>query len=116
MALAWIEMEFGRNTHPPELPVNEGGSRRGVGIEAAMMETPSLVIEGSCAAEGIVHGDNGFICRCDEASIAESIVNALPLCGQAGARARATIPVPWDDVAAMVEKRYQLLIEKKKQK
>ena len=84
--------------------------------EAAMMETPSLVIEGSCAAEGIVHGDNGFICRCDEASIAESIVNALPLCGQAGARARATIPVPWEDVAAMVEKRYQLLIEKKKQK
>ncbi|MBR4443292.1 MAG: glycosyltransferase [Clostridia bacterium] len=82
--------------------------------EAAMMGTPSLVIADSCAAEGITHGDNGFICQCSEESIADGIVNALPTCKAAGERARATIPVPWSDVAATIEARYQALIAKKK--
>ena len=83
--------------------------------EAAMMETPSLVIEGSCAAEGIRHGENGFICQCSPESIAEGIMDALPRCEAADAQARKTIPIPWENVAKMVEARYRALIEKKKQ-
>ena len=77
--------------------------------EAAMMDTPALVIEGSCAAEGIEHGVNGFLCRCDAESIADGIEDALPRCREAGERARASIPIPWEEVARMVEARYAAL-------
>ena len=30
--------------------------------EAAVMGTPALLIEGSCSAEGVVHGQNGYLC------------------------------------------------------
>ena len=83
--------------------------------EAAMMDTPALVIEGSCAAEGVIHGENGFLCQCDPESIARGIEEALPRCREAGVKARATIPIPWEKVAQMVEARYQALCERKKQ-
>ena len=82
--------------------------------EAAMMATPALVIEGSCAAEGIAHGDNGFLCRCETGDIADAIQQALPRCREAGLRARDTIPLSWEKVAEMVQARYQALCEKKK--
>ena len=82
--------------------------------EAAMMATPALVIEGSCAAEGIADEDNGFLCRCQVEDIAAAIQRALPLCHEAGLRARDTIPLSWDKVAEMVEDRYRALCAKKK--
>ena len=83
--------------------------------EAAMMDTPSLVIEGSCAAEGIENGVNGFTCQLSGEDIAAAIEAALPECAAAGLRARGSIPIPWEKVAEMVEARYSALCEKKKQ-
>ncbi|MBR3502644.1 MAG: glycosyltransferase [Clostridia bacterium] len=82
--------------------------------EAAMMGTPALVVEGSCAAEGIAQGDNGFLCRCDEKDIAAAIEKALPRCREVGRRAQETIPLSWETVSEAVEARYAALCEKKK--
>jgi len=82
--------------------------------EAAIAGTPTLAVEGSCAAEGIVHGDNGFLCRLSPEDIAQAIVAALPRCGEVGLRARQTIPTPWEAVAEQVEARYAALCEKKR--
>ena len=38
MALAWIQMQFGRNPHAPELPVNQRGAVRGIWILPAMVQ------------------------------------------------------------------------------
>lgn len=46
--------------------------------EAAAMGTPALLVRGSCSAEGVTHGDNGFLCEADPASIASGIMEALP--------------------------------------
>ena len=82
--------------------------------EAAAMGTPALLVENSCAAEGIAHQDNGFLCPNTPESIAECIEEALPLCTQVGERARATIPVPWEEIMAKAVARYERLIEKKR--
>ena len=44
--------------------------------EAAAMGTPALLVRGSCSAEGVTHGDNGFLCEADPASIASSVTGA----------------------------------------
>ena len=45
--------------------------------EAAAMGTPALLVRGSCSAEGVTHGDNGFLCEADPASIASGIITIL---------------------------------------
>ena len=82
--------------------------------EAAAMGTPALLIENSCAAEGIVHNDNGFLCQNSPESIALCIEAALPLCARVGERARATVPIPWKNIMEQVIARYERLIEKKR--
>ncbi len=81
--------------------------------EAAAMGTPALLVENTCSAEGIVHNDNGFLCQNTVESIAEAIVKALPHCAGVGARARDTIPIPWDVLIQQVVARYRRLIELK---
>lgn len=84
--------------------------------EAAAMGTPGLVVAGSCSAEGVQDEDNGFVCA-DESpeAIAEAIVRALPLAGQAGQRARETIPVSWGSIMAKVLAEYERLISTKQE-
>ena len=75
--------------------------------EAAAMGTPSVVVRGSSAAEGIEDGKNGYLCEDDPVSLASAIQaaladrNALIAVGRA---AKETIPIPWsvlvDDVLA----------------
>lgn len=78
--------------------------------EAAAMGTPGVVVAGSCSAEGIQDGENGFICP-DEGpeSIAQTILRALPLAQAAGVRARQTIPVSWMSIMERVVKEYERL-------
>ena len=78
--------------------------------EAAAMGTPALLVRGSCSAEGVTHGDNGFLCEADPASIASGIMEALPRAARAGARARDTIPIPWALLMEQVLERYRRLI------
>lgn len=80
--------------------------------EAAVMGTPGLVVRGSCSAEGVVDGDNGFVCdKEDAASIAETILRALPQAKEVGQRASQTIPISWRKIMGHVEEEYHRLID-----
>ena len=83
--------------------------------EAAMMGTPPLVARGSCSAEGITDGVNGYISDVDEASLARRIAEALPTCHAVGLEAQKKIPVSWEALMEKIEARYEALIQKKKQ-
>ena len=77
------------------------------------MGTPSLLIEGSCSAEGITHGENGYLCQNSPEAIAEAIIAALQTANTVGQTAKQSIPIPWDELMITVEKRYQTLIQSK---
>lgn len=81
--------------------------------EAAVMGTPALLVADSCAAEGVEHGVNGFLCALNAADIARGIEEALPLADEVGERARDTIPIPWDRLMQAVLARYGNLIDHK---
>ncbi len=82
--------------------------------EAAIAGTPALVVAGSCAAENIADGVNGYTCENTPEAVADRIIGALPSCPDVGRQASRTIPVPWIDIARRVADRYAMLIEKKK--
>ena len=85
--------------------------------EAANAGTPSIVVRGSSAAEGIDDMVNGFYCEDDSASICEVIKKAFADregTRRIGEQAKDTIPVAWDEIIDTVLDRYQYLIEKHK--
>ncbi len=81
--------------------------------EAAAMGTPALLIEGSCSAEGITHGQNGYLCHNSPEAIARAIEEALPSTHAVGLEAKQTIPIPWNRLILDVEARYAALIQAK---
>ncbi|HSK68553.1 MAG TPA: glycosyltransferase [Candidatus Limnocylindria bacterium] len=86
--------------------------------EAAMMGTPSAVVEGSCSAESIVDGVNGYFCRDDAQSLRGVMRRVLENPQEAreiGRKARQTIPIPWDTVMRDVVARYEYLIRRKQE-
>lgn len=77
--------------------------------EAAAMGTPSVVVAGSSAAEGLRDGYNGFLCRDDSTDLARVIDGALadPRKLQAvGQTAQMTIPIPWATLVQQVVRNY----------
>ncbi len=84
--------------------------------EAAAMGTPALLVRDTCSAEGVTHGQNGFLCENTVESIADGIQAALPLCAEVGQRAKDTIPIPWDTLLGRVLERYQALIDRKQER
>ena len=85
--------------------------------EAAAMGTPAVVIRGSCAAEGILDGENGFLCQDDPADLARVVEAALSdpeRLARVGERARATIPIPWSRLMDGVLDIYGQLIQARK--
>lgn len=86
--------------------------------EAAAVGTPSIVVKGSSAAEGMTHGVNGFLCENTPEDLASIIQDALSdpeRLKAIGQKAKETIPIPWsrlvDDVVAGYEdllRRYHL--------
>lgn len=82
--------------------------------EAAAAGTPSLLIKGSCAAEGVTDGENGFLCKNTPEEIAACMARALKTAKTVGMRARETIPLAWSRIAQDVIARYEALIERKK--
>lgn len=82
--------------------------------EAAAMDTPSVVVKGSCAAESIRHGANGFLCD-DNTDSLHSVIREALLHPEAtrdiGRTAHRTIPVSWETVIGDAAKRYENLIE-----
>lgn len=78
--------------------------------EASAMECPSLLLRGANAAEGVLHGENGFLAESTElASFSQTLraVLAQPdVLRQAGVRARETLSFSWETVVREVEARY----------
>ena len=64
VALVGVEMEFGGNLHAAELPVNQRGSVRGVGVLASMMQADGacMVVELEDLADGHVRAISLAIC------------------------------------------------------
>ncbi len=82
--------------------------------EAAVNGTASVLVRGSCSAEGIEDGVNGFLCEDSPEDIARAIKRGLDGAKEAGAAARKTIPQPWDEIMDSVLEKYAALIEKRK--
>lgn len=80
--------------------------------EAASVGTPAVLIKNSCAAEGITHEYNGFLCENAPQSIADCISEALPYAKNVGSNARSTIPLSWNNIMNSVLFRYRNLIKK----
>jgi len=79
--------------------------------EAAIFGTASVVVRGSCAAEPITDGKNGFLCENEKADLArvmEEAINDTEKMRSVGEAARLTIPISWnviiDEVIAHYEK------------
>ncbi|MFA7672295.1 MAG: glycosyltransferase [Clostridia bacterium] len=87
--------------------------------EAAAMGTPSIVVKGSSAAEGIRHKENGFLCDNDpmdlEAVLSDVLFDHPGMAKEVGRNAQKTIPISWDEIIPDVEERYCDLIIRKKQ-
>jgi 1,2-diacylglycerol 3-alpha-glucosyltransferase len=77
--------------------------------EAASFGTASVVVRGSCAAEPIIDGENGFLCEDNTADLAyvmEKAINDTERMKFIGEAARRTIPVNWDIIIDDVLQRY----------
>lgn len=84
--------------------------------EAAAMQTPSVLLEGSTASEIIQNGVNGFICPNSTDNFAELIrhlVQHPQMIRQAGLKASCTIARSWSDIIDEVLDRYTNLIHRK---
>lgn len=83
-------------------------------MEAAAMQTPSVVVSGSAPGERIVDGENGFVCDDSPESLANAVERALSeptLLERVGRAAGGTLPLPWERVMRQVTQRYQALLQ-----
>lgn len=82
--------------------------------EAAACATPSLLIRGSCAAEGIEDCDTGFLCMESAHSIAatlEKIMDNKDLIRRVGKNAQERIYISWEDAVKNAYDRYHIVID-----
>ncbi len=87
--------------------------------EAAASEIPSILIKDSCAAEGIIDSDTGFLIENDPASMAlrlESLINSPELLRGVGKNALDKIYISWKDAVGIANDRYHTVIENYKPK
>jgi glycosyltransferase involved in cell wall biosynthesis len=86
--------------------------------EAAAVGTPSIIVKGSNASEGVIHGENGFLCENSPESLAESIKKIVAdpcVLKKAGAKAQTTIFRSWENIMdEIVVPKYIDIIEKYK--
>lgn len=80
--------------------------------EAAAVGTPSILMRGSCAAEGVTDGVNGLLCEDTAESICDCMRRGLSNRGALGQSARATIPQPWHKIVAEARARYEALVRR----
>lgn len=86
--------------------------------EAAVMETPSLVIDGSAPSERIVPGVNGLVCEDTTESMYEVLshylfnVEELKRLGQ---NARTSIPISWEEAIVPISQQYEEVIRRSRE-
>lgn len=84
--------------------------------EAATLGLPSVLLSGSCAAEVVTNGVNGFLTENTDQSMANLLLHLMEhpeKLASAGEQARSTIAQPWEHIIDKVVKRYASLIESK---
>jgi glycosyltransferase involved in cell wall biosynthesis len=83
--------------------------------EAAASATAALLVEGSCAAEGVIDGETGFLCLESAHSVAkaiEKVIDNKDLLGRVGKNAQEEIYISWDESITNAYNRYQIVIDK----
>lgn len=84
--------------------------------EAAAVGTASLIVKGSNAAEGIVHGENGYLCENSAESLSRAILKIVSdrdSLKNAGLNAQKTIFRSWESIVDdVVVPKYLEIIEK----
>lgn len=82
--------------------------------EAAASDTAAVIIDGSCAAEGVTDGRNGFLIDENAASLAAKL-KELMACPETiksvGENAGRELYISWDDAVARANERYDVIIE-----
>lgn len=85
--------------------------------EAAACGLASALVKGSCAAEGITDGRNGFLIDETPQSLTALLMQAagnLPLLHEVGQHAMDEIYLSWKDCVAEVVTRYEDILERKR--
>ena len=88
-----------------------------VKLECASYETPGLYIEGSCAGDGIIDGENGFLSKDDPSSFAEKIIEASKdreKLKKIGVNAKNTLYIHWSDCTKILVENYKRIIAQHK--
>ena len=83
--------------------------------EAAACSLPSILIEGSCAAEGVTDGCNGYLIEENAEALAakiEAICGNLAAARQVGENAGNEIYFSWEDSVRKATERYEVVIDK----
>ncbi len=83
--------------------------------EAAASDTAAVIIEGSCAAEGVTDGRNGFFIDENAASLAamlKELAKHPEAVRRVGAAAGDEIYISWEDAVAKAAERYGVVIDK----
>ena len=87
--------------------------------EAAACATPSLLVRGSCAAEGVEDGKTGFLCVESAHSIRNTlntIMENKELLKTVGKNAQSQIYISWEDAIKKAYERYYTVIDNFKTK
>jgi len=80
--------------------------------EAAACGLPSLLIEGSCAAEGVEDGHNGFLIREDAEDLAELLRTLTrEKCREVGETAQTELYMSWEDSVRRAWDRYAEIVD-----
>ena len=83
--------------------------------EAASCGTPALLVENSCAAEGIEDEKTGFLCKENSQSIADKLLEIMDnkeLVKTVGKEAQNTIYISWEESVKKAFERYEIVINK----
>ena len=90
-----------------------------VKIEAAAHKKACLLVENSCSAEGVIDGDNGFLCKESAESLAERLLEIIDndeLLKKAGENAYKTLYRTWGQAREEILGEYKKIIEEYKAK
>lgn len=82
--------------------------------EAAACDCPSLLLRGSCAAEGVIHGQNGLLCENDPQSFADALEVAWQSperLKEMGLDAAETVYLSWDEAVNRAYARYEEVLD-----
>lgn len=88
-------------------------------VEAAAHHLCAVMTRGSCSAECIVDGENGFLADENAQSFADKIIEVISIEGlteKVGKRAGETLYRSWEMVAEEVKQKYQQIISEYKEK